>query len=237
MFKDTGDEYNNQPANQQERSVVYPIVSLLLYIGAVVVVYVAGKNTGDVYRMKLTPPGYFFSIWGVIFSLVGTVLIILVFRRRWTDNTHMCMWAVNVLVAGWILATASSMSGKVYLMFALLAALVVCVFDVWRRIREEDYPEKWRYLAVSNIFAFYLGWVSAASVLNFMMVLIYGFKLSQDSGPYVFYPLAAIVIIAIVTSATKIKGLNSFVGYFVSAGWAILGVTIAVANPKNDYPA
>lgn len=224
-------------AKEQQRSIVYPILSVLIFIACLVINYTEGKNTGKVMRMKVTPPGYFFSIWAVIFSTTGGSLLYLCFRRHWTNEGHMYIWGVSICAAAWIIATASSLNGKVFLMFALLVSLVICVFEVWRRNLEQNYEKTWKYLLISNIYAFFLGWASSASVLNFVMMLIYGFGMSQDSGPYVFYPVAAIVISSFLTYAYKTKGLNSFVGYFISAGWALTGVTIAINTPRNDYPS
>ena len=113
-----------------------------------------------------------------------------------------------------------------------------CVFNVWIRIRQEDFPEDqyWRYLAVRNTIAFYLGWVSAATCLNFVMMLIYGFDVSQDTGAYFFWPAAAAVILSFTAYVFKHHEQKVAVAYYVSASWGIIGVITALVNPSNNYP-
>jgi len=46
-------------------------ISILLFVGAMIVNGTVGKSTGGVsrkYFLKITPPGYFFAVWGVIYS-------------------------------------------------------------------------------------------------------------------------------------------------------------------------
>ena len=46
-------------------------ISILLFVGAMIVNGLAGKSTGTVsrkYFLKIKPPGYFTAVWGVIYS-------------------------------------------------------------------------------------------------------------------------------------------------------------------------
>jgi len=226
----------DQP-NQANHSIVYPIITLLTFIGTLVINFIFASQISGVYRMKVTPPGYFFSIWGVIYSLVGLMLIYLIFRRHWTNETHIWMILANIFNALWIIFTSlNEFSAKVYLMFFALFMLVVCMLNVWRRILPEYYPQQWLYLTVRNIVAFYLGWVSCAMVLNLCMVLIYSWGISQNATAIIFWPVVIVVVIFMVGQAAQAKALNAFVGFFISASWAIIGVLIAVTSGKNDYP-
>jgi len=225
-------------AQANNNSIIYPIITLLTFIGTLIVNYLIGTSIGGVYRMKVTPPGYFFAIWGVIYSLVGLMLIYLIFRRHWTNETHIWMILSNIFNALWIIFTSLDHFGaKVYLMFFALLMIVVCLLNVWRRILPQYYENQCIYLTIRNIIAFYLGWVSCATVLNFCMVLIYGFGVSQDTTAIIFWPVVVLVLAFMIGQAIQAGALNGFIGFFISATWAIIGVIIAVSDGKNDYPA
>ena len=219
------------------RSIWFPVLSIVTFVGCLVVNFTIGQGLAGVFKMKITPPGYFFAIWGLIFMSTGIVLCYILITRQWSDITHIWMSTLSVIICIWLYFTISNLNGKVFFMFFTLVAILVSAFNVWRHIRQEDFPadQYWRYLAIRNTIAFYLGWVSAATCLNFVMMLIYGFDVSQDTGAYLFWPAAAVVVFAFTSYVAKHNDYKVAIGYYISASWGIIGVIMALTNPSNNY--
>ena len=87
---------------KEDRPLLFPIMSLAAFIGSLVVNYAFASDIGDTYRMKITPPGIFFAIWGLIYISTGIVLVYVLITRQWSNNTHIWMTLVSVFNAAWI---------------------------------------------------------------------------------------------------------------------------------------
>ena len=202
-----------------------PLIDLAVFFVCVFINYKFADGIRNVYRMKITPPGYFFAIWGVIYTLTLGTLIAQIFGQQWTSDAHCWMCLVHLFNSGWILLTAHNPPYKVYLMSADLFLTALSVFNVWIRITPDLYDSPSTYYLQKNILAFYLGWVSCASILNLCMVLIYGLGYSQDRAATLFWPICLSLLGLESIYAIASGNIKGFGGFYLSAAWAIYGVT------------
>jgi len=142
-----------------------------------VVNYFVGRNTGsisDVYHLYVTPPGYFFTIWAVIYTNLGIVNIVNLFRNTWSLQTHIIYAISNLFNILWIVSFGAANNAGVFassFIITLLAASILLTWISMGQVEEKDY-KIWNYIE-RNVFAFYLGWVIAATNINWGMNIVF----------------------------------------------------------------
>lgn len=162
-----------------------------------------GKTTGelsDQYPVLLTPPGYVFSIWSVIYALLAGFIV-----YQWTSRgasrqstRSVGLWFVlNALAnSAWIVAWHYEQLGlSVVIMLVLLATLIV-LYHRTQRAGGLNAPAG-ETLLVQLPFSLYLGWISVATIVN-VTVLLYdsgweGFGLGDTAWLTIGMIVAAIV--------------------------------------------
>ncbi len=174
--------------NTLEKKIVLPLVNLILFIATLVVntlantIPINGKNTGeisDLYPNFFVPSGFTFSIWGVIYLLLGIFTFFQL--RAWYQpdkENHEIHEQIHWLFAiscfaniSWILSWHYLQVGIALVnMLALLAALlsIYLRLDIGRR----PVSRQVRYL-VHLPFSVYLGWISVATIANVTAFLVY----------------------------------------------------------------
>ncbi|GAB3315305.1 tryptophan-rich sensory protein [Hymenobacter humi] len=129
----------------------------------------AGQTMGEVsakYPTLLTPAGYAFSIWGLIFLglAVYAVWQLLPAARNLSlpDALAKPLTLASIATGGWVVLFAYELIlPSVGVMLLILGCLMVVYGRVRRRIFAEAAPA-W----VGVPFSLYLGWISVASVIN-----------------------------------------------------------------------
>lgn len=165
-------------------SVAIRSISVVTYVACVVLNGLNGlfgpetvSQVSDKFRLWVTPPDLFFSIWGIIYTLVTVVLLVAVWRNSWSTHSHLWFWTVNVLNTLWIYVWCRGTTAAMIPACIIIAALALSLFCLWSSLANQS-PDL--YLLTRNTFALYFGWVSGATLINFGIVLVYVFKnLSQ----------------------------------------------------------
>lgn len=110
------------------------IISFLVFAAAVAVNYLVGLETGEVsdkYRLYVTPPGLFFSIWIVIFSTMALANIYNLIRNVWSLPAHIYLGINNILLIVWINIFNIGNDAAVYSCFFILTLTVVIALKFW----------------------------------------------------------------------------------------------------------
>ncbi|OEF97578.1 hypothetical protein BHF68_04405 [Desulfuribacillus alkaliarsenatis] len=131
-----------------------------------------GQTTGEIsnrLEVLFTPAGYVFSIWGVIYLLLGTWIV-----RQWfnKDGEYLLqrrigpMFIVScILNAIWIvLWHYEYFTLTVLVMIGLLTTLII----IYRQVRRLS-----RSRLEKASFSIYLGWISVATIANISYWLVY----------------------------------------------------------------
>ncbi|MFZ1389726.1 MAG: hypothetical protein WBP46_18395 [Thiolinea sp.] len=161
---------------------------------------VSVAEVSDQYQTLLTPAGYAFIIWSVIYLLLAAFL-----WYQWKSHaegrdsdslepTGIWLAAANVLNTLWIIAWVNAWIG---LSLLLIIGLFVCLFQLVLRLRLEiwDAPTRIIFFVWWPI-CIYMGWITLALALNFVAWL----KAIFDTPPFFSAGFWAIIALATLTS-------------------------------------
>jgi hypothetical protein len=110
----------------------------LLIAATITVNYVVGASTGrnnevsGIYQLWVTPPGYFFTIWIVIFVGLAIFGIYNLVKNFWTPKAHIFFAISNILNILWICIFNIGNDPAVIACFFILLAIGPFLFLTWR---------------------------------------------------------------------------------------------------------
>jgi hypothetical protein len=210
-------------------------INILAFVLTVLVNGLAGSTTilggkttaqiSDTNPTLITPAGYVFSIWGIIYILLG---IFVVFQALPSQQGKEYQKRI-----GWLFALSSVanivwlflwqfeyLSLSVVLMFLLLATLILIYLRLGIGKSETGTHEK---LAVHLPFSVYLGWITIASIANVAATLVSinwdGFGISAETW-------AALVVIVALAITVLVVITRKDVAYALVIIWALVGIAV-----------
>ncbi|MGA0019361.1 MAG: tryptophan-rich sensory protein [Steroidobacteraceae bacterium] len=150
-----------------------PLLATLVVLAvnaAASILPINGISTGelsDLYPTGFTPPGWVFSIWGLIYTgLIAYSLTALRGNSRARQRAAVIQgpYLLNAIGnAGWIFAWHyREVELSVLLMLFILATLIV-IFLRLRRLPNSTWGE---YFTIDAPFSLYFGWITAATLIN-----------------------------------------------------------------------
>jgi translocator protein len=196
---------------------------------------IGGRNTAqisDANPTLITPAGYVFSIWGVIYVLLGVFAVYQAlpsqrgsqFRSRigWlfvlssiANMVWLFLWQSVLLVASTVL------------MFLLLSTLILIYLRLGVGKSKATIREK---LAVHLPFSVYLGWITIASIANVAVTLVSvgwaGFGISQATWATLVVVVALLISILVLVTRRDLA-------YALVIIWALVGI----AAKQSGTPA
>jgi len=193
-----------------------------------------GRTMGTVsatYPTLLTPAGYAFSIWGLIFLALTVYAVWQLLPAQQTvqlpDAVARPLTLASVATAAWVVLFAYELLAvSVLVMLLILGALIVAFGRVRRRVRAALAP-RW----VSVPFALYLGWISVASVINITIGLrALGWQTPDNVSVLLTFGLLAVVVALGLIVGSVFRSAV----YPLVVAWAL--VAIWVAQRGGTYP-
>ena len=205
-----------------------------------------GRRTGDVadtYSNLFTPAGVTFSIWGVIYLLLGAHVLyqLGLFRDRPdTPADTALLNRVGVLFSLSSLANTAWIFAWHYDLIPLSALLLVTIFVLLALIvvtvRRANPTGRQRWF-VSVPFSVYFGWSTVAVIANITVLLVYlkwnGFGIAASTW-------AVIIVLAAMVIGTVTMLRNRDVAYGLVLIWAFAGILIRQTSAEGlagQYPA
>ena len=191
---------------------------------------VTTAEVSDLYFTLVTPAGYVFSIWGVIYTLL---LLFVVFQALPSQREKPFLEQISVLfilsgvfnVVWLFLWHYDQIVLSVVLMFALLATLIAVYMRLGIGKTSVTLKER---LFVHLPFSVYLGWITVASIANVASALVSiqwdGFGLANET--WAVLVIAVAVLITLVVIATR-----KDVAYSLVLVWALVGIAVN----QSDY--
>lgn len=183
----------------------------------------------DLYPNLFAPAGFTFSIWGLIYLLLG----IFVFyqaggilskgksRNLFVEKIDYWFFSSCLLNTAWIFAWHYLQLGlSLVIMFFLLGNLLL----IYNRITSiPDRREKEGYLFVFPAFSIYTGWITIATIANVTTFLV-----ARDWGRFGLSEVFWMVIILLIATAIVLAFMYKNKDWFYSlvAVWAFLGIVI-----------
>ncbi|UCE96260.1 MAG: tryptophan-rich sensory protein [Candidatus Bathyarchaeota archaeon] len=194
-----------------------------------------GKNTAEISNANptlVTPAGYVFSIWGIIYVLLGVFVIFQALPAEKEKEYHgkigwffVLSSAFNII---WLfLWQLEFLAFSVILMFLLLASLILIYLRLSIGKSRVGIREK---LAVHLPFSTYLGWITIASIANVSVTLVSvdwdGFGISQETWAILIVIIA--LLIAFLVIATR-----KDIAYGLVIVWAFVGISVGQIGNQN----
>ena len=189
---------------------------------------IGGRNTAQVSDANptlITPAGYVFSIWGIIYILLGVFVVYQALpNQQGKDYQGKIGWLfvlsslVNVV---WLfLWQFEYLSLSVVLMFLLLATLILIYVRVGVGKSSVAMNER---LAVHLPFSVYLGWITVASIANVAAALVSfnwnGFGISPETWATLVIAVALIITVLMLVTRKD-------VAYSLVIIWALVGIGV-----------
>ncbi|MDR5658003.1 tryptophan-rich sensory protein [Serpentinicella sp. ANB-PHB4] len=221
-----------------DRKRVLSIFNLLVFIGTIVVNFLANQlpinnlTTGEIsalYPNLFTPAGFTFSIWGLIYTLLGIFTVyqlIVAFNTKKKEQTFVDKIGIWNIILGignmsWIFAWHYLYIGtSVIIMLVMLISLIMIYRNLG--IGKGSKPKKEIYFVFIN-FSVYLGWISIATIANITTFLVSidwnGFGISQP-----FWTVIVMSIGIILGLLFIFKHNDIFYGLVIN--WALFGIYI-----------
>ncbi|WP_188814722.1 tryptophan-rich sensory protein [Hymenobacter cavernae] len=123
--------------------------------------YVSGK-----YPSLLTPAGYAFSIWGIIFLALGIYAVWQLLPAQRTnplpDAVAKPLILANIATAAWVVVFAYEYIAWCAVIMLIILGALILTYGRARRLIAAGAAPRWTSLP----FALYLGWISVASTVN-----------------------------------------------------------------------
>lgn len=218
-----------------DSSSILRYVNILFFTLTVVVNSLAGSTTilggqltsavSDANPTLITPAGYVFSIWGIIYLLLGIFVVYQALpSQKGKEYQRKIGWLfalsslINIL---WIfLWQYNYLSVSVALIFALLVTLILIYVRLGIGKLGVTLRER---LAVHLPFSVYLGWITVASIANVAVALVSlgwdGFGISPETWAILVVAIALIITILMLI-------IRKDVAYSLVIIWALVGIGV-----------
>ena len=194
-----------------------------------------GKNTAEISDANLTlitPAGYVFSIWGVIYVLLGIFVVVQALssekRKEYHEKISWLFVFSSICNITWLfLWQFEYLVFSVILMFLILASLIGIYLRLDIGKSEVGFREK---LTIHIPFSTYLGWITIASIANVSVTLVSlnwdGFGISHETWATIIVIVALLISILVLVTRKDIA-------YGLVIIWAFVGISVGQSGNQN----
>lgn len=177
---------------------------------------VTPAEISDKYPTPITPAGYAFSIWsliylGMIAFSVYQLLPANAAKFRSVRSLYILTCALN---CGWIFMWHSD---QIAICSVLIFLLAVCLFLINLNLRKTSGPGE--YWFAKAPFGIYFGWVTAATLVNFAILLV-----SLDVPVSTWLGVGLILLAAALGVIIRIRLVNYL--YPLAIAWALTAIGV-----------
>jgi translocator protein len=195
---------------------------------------IGGVNTAfisDSNPTLITPAGFTFAIWGVIYLLLGVFVGYQALPSQKEKEYHKQISWLFILISianiSWIfLWQYNQLTLSLPVIFLLLIGLILIYTRLGIGKTQVPLKEK---LAIHTPFSVYLGWITIASIANVAVTLVSlnwdGFGINPETWAIL------IIIIALLLTLT-ILATRKDVAYSLVITWALFGIISKQTNPN-----
>jgi benzodiazapine receptor len=194
-----------------------------------------GVNTAEVSDANptlITPAGYVFSIWGIIYILLAVFVIFQALpsqkEKEYTKKIGWLFFLSSIANIVWIfLWQYQILSASVILIFLLLATLIAIYLRLNIGKSTVSLREK---LAVHVPFSVYLGWITIASIANVAVLLVSenwdGFGISPETW-------ATLIVIVALVITLVVLATRRDIAYGLVIVWALTGIALNQSGTQS----
>jgi benzodiazapine receptor len=180
---------------------------------------VTPAQVSDKYPTVITPAGYAFTIWSLIYLwLIAFSIYQLVPRNaprfRPIRSLYILSCALN---CAWIFFWNGD---QIAISFAIIASLLAVLIMIAAKLRQTRSPLE--SFLVKGPLGLYLGWVAAAALVNFAVLLVYANIDLGDSAPA--FGASLVLLAAAFGVFARVKFENYFAP--VAVAWALTAIAV-----------
>ncbi len=185
-------------------------------------------QVSDRFPVLIVPPGYVFSIWGIIYLglIAFTIYQALPSQRENPRFQKMGLWFFFSSLANalWLVSFQYLQFGLAMIIMLVLLGMLIRIYIGLEIGKEMVKPvERW---LVNLPFSIYLGWITVAAIANAAQLL---YSLNWNG----FGIAAQVWTVVMLSVAVIISGLMSFtrrdMGYSLVLVWAFTGIAVKQA--------
>ena len=224
------------------RPVVFQAVNIVAYVVTLIVNGLAGSTTiiggvtsadvSDMYPTLVTPAGFTFAIWGIIYALLALFVIYQALPKNkdkpFLGQVSWFFGLSSIFNILWlVLWHYDFVTYSVILMLGLLTSLIL----VYRRLDIGRAAVTIKEMAFVHLpFSVYLGWISIATIANISVALTAigwdGFGIEASTWAIL------IIVVALVLSLAMIV-LRKDIAFCCVVIWALFGILSKQADYEN----
>ncbi|KQX75101.1 hypothetical protein [Aeromicrobium sp. Root472D3] len=186
-----------------------------------------GSGSGP--DLLITPVGWAFSIWGVIYTLAIVQAVSVLVTRTDTVSRRLQVDLVVLYVGGAVWIALAGLDSSAATAAALLVMVVAGVDAVLTVSRDAIAPH-WLAVLTRASVGLYAGWVTAAFFLNVSTALVDADVVEAD---VVGWQLV-VVAVAVVTLLAVLAATRGNVAYAVAGTWAMVGIAVTGRSDGTD---
>lgn len=190
-----------------------------------------GRTTGEIsdqFPLKITPPGYVFAIWGLIYGgLIGYAIYQALPAQRDNERLRRMAWPFVLSCAANVAWLFLWHYGQYRLTLGAMLGLLISLIAINLRIGRGEPAPLAEKLFVRLPFSIYLGWISVATIINAGVALL---DAGWDGGPLSDEQwTAGLIGTAGALSVTMGLGRREL-GFPLVIAWALAGVAAKQAG-------
>lgn len=199
--------------------------SLVEVVAPVVTINGPGKSPGNGSgpELLITPVGWVFSIWGVIYTL-AIVQAAVVLLRGYVVPRRLLVDQLVLYLGGALWIVLAGLDSSLATAAALLLMLLAAVDGVLTAARVPMEPS-WFAILTRGAIGLYAGWVTAAFFLNVSTALV-------DSGVVEADELSwqvGVLVVAVAVLLTLTVAARGILTYAAAGTWALIGIAVTGA--------
>lgn len=214
---------------------IIALIVTLIVNGLASTTLLNGRTTAEVsdtYFTLITPAGYVFSIWGIIYILLAAFAIYQALPSQKDKTYQKQIGALFILSSifncAWLfLWQYDYITFSVIVMFALLATLITIYTRLGIGKTKAPLIEK---LLIQMPFSVYLGWITIATIANVSAALVSlnwgGLGINADTWAVIVLLVALVVALTVIFTRRDIA-------YSLVIIWALTGIAINQSNYPN----
>ncbi|NKZ30220.1 tryptophan-rich sensory protein [Facklamia miroungae] len=200
------------------------ILSLIVnYLGGTGQInHMSQQAVSNKYLTLITPAGFTFSIWGVIYSLILITLIYLIFKRE----DKRVIRTIQVISPFFILSCILNMAWIVSFSYEFIGLSVILIFLLLLTLMKliemiNNQRDFISYRLPGITFTLYASWVLIATIVNIASLLVKigwnGFGISPSIWTLIIITIAIIFVVVYV-----VKFRNAV--FPIASAWAFYGI-------------
>ena len=216
-----------------KRSLMLPVLNIVAYILVVGVNALAnvlplnGLTTGEIsdsFPSLFTPAGYVFSIWGLIYLLLGVFVVYQALPAQRSNPRLARLGYLFVLSCALNIAWLFSwhfllIPLSMLIMLGLLGTLIV----IYQRLETgKNQVTRLEAFALRLPFSIYLGWITVATVANVSVLLLSFGVRGGWTAPF----WAFVAVLAATAIGVTVLRRRGDVAYTLVLVWAFLGIAV-----------